>query len=70
MQILIRILVFLLCGAIGMGLLVKTEPWVNLVGKSFWAEQHLGSGGTYSMWKLIAVGIIIGGVLYLAGTIG
>ena len=70
MVILLRILVFIVCFAIGMGLIIKTEPWVNLVGHSNWAEEHIGGGGTYSMWKLIGVAIIIGGLLYMAGTIG
>jgi hypothetical protein len=69
MAILIRILIFLICFGVGLYLLAKTLQWVNLVGTSVWAEQHLGGGGTYTMWKLIGMGIIIIGILILAGTI-
>ena len=69
MTILIRILIFLGCFGVGMSFIVKTLPWVNLLGKSAWAEQHLGGGGTYTMWKLIGIIIIIVGLLIMAGTI-
>ncbi|MFA6423333.1 MAG: hypothetical protein WCW17_02665 [Patescibacteria group bacterium] len=68
-NIVLRILIFIGCFAAGLGLIAKTLPWVNLVGYSSWAEQHLGGGGTYTMWKLIGILLIIAGVMVLVGTL-
>jgi hypothetical protein len=65
----IRILFFLGSMAVGFGLLVYTLKWVGWVGKSGWAEDKLGSGGTYTMWKLIGILIMIFGFLVLFGTV-
>ena len=35
---------------------------------SDFAEKYLGMGGTYNMWKIIAIAIMIFGFLYLIGT--
>jgi len=46
-----------------------TLNWVSWVGKSQWAENRLGAGATYGMWKIIGIIIIIVGVLVLFGQI-
>lgn len=63
MSFLARLLVLL--AAIGLGILIErfTERIVNFVGYSGWAEEKLGVGGTYTMWKLIGLIVIIGGLL-------
>lgn len=61
-----RFLVFLGCLILSMLILRYTEPIVNVFGKNGWAEHYLGYGGTYTMWKLIAVAVGIGGILYLS----
>ena len=55
----------LLLVAIGLGILIErfTERIVNFIGYSGWAEAKLGAGGTYTMWKLIGLIVIIGGLL-------
>jgi uncharacterized membrane protein YphA (DoxX/SURF4 family) len=40
---------------------------VNLTGRQDWVEDKLGSGSTYFVYKLVAVAIIIGGLLYVTG---
>jgi len=63
MSFIARLLVLL--AAIGLGILIErfTERIVNFVGYSGWAESKLGAGGTYTMWKLIGLIMIVGGVL-------
>ena len=63
MSFIARLLVLL--AAIGLGILIErfTERIVNFVGYSGWAESKLGAGGTYTMWKLIGLIVIVGGVL-------
>ena len=63
MSLIARFLVLL--AAIGLGILIErfTERIVNFVGYSGWAEEKLGVGGTYTMWKLIGLIVIVGGVL-------
>ena len=63
MSLIARFLVLL--AAIGLGILIErfTERIVNFVGYSGWDEEKLGGGGTYTMWKLIGLIVIVGGVL-------
>ncbi len=58
-------------GLIGIGLgtllIWKTYPLVGLFGKVPWAEQHLSSGGTYLLYKLIGLAAIILSGMYMFG---
>ncbi len=67
-MVVVKILVFLVAAAIGILILKYTEPIVRTVGKMGWAEEHLGLGGTYTMWKIIGIVVILGGLVYV--TIG
>ncbi len=63
-----RIVVFVLTFALGL-LVIRRSQWlVQNFGYMDWAEKYMGSGGTYSAWKLIGVLIIIWGFLYAVGT--
>jgi len=55
--------------AIGTSILWKTYPLVNFFGKNDWAEEHLagGLGGTYFLYKLIGITVVILSALYLFG---
>ncbi len=64
-----RIIVFIVFVAIAIAILKYTEPIVRTFGKNDLAEKYLGMGGTYNMWKIIAVILIVVGFLYLVGTI-
>lgn len=63
----LKIIVFIICLALGILFLVKTERIVFTVGHNSWAEKYLGGGGTYTMWKLIAILVMILGVMFLWG---
>lgn len=64
-----KVITFIVLFAAGVLILKYTEPIVRMVGKSSWAEQHLGAGGTYNMWKIIALIVMLFGFLYLIGAV-
>jgi hypothetical protein len=64
-----RILVFIILTAVAIAILKYTEPIVRTFGKNDLAEKYLGMGGTYNMWKILAVIFIVVGFLYLIGSI-
>lgn len=57
---------------IGILLIRYTFQITNLFGKIDWAEQHLrgGFGGTYTLYKLVGLFIVILAMLYMFGGIG
>lgn len=52
-------LLFLLAVVVGILIMKYTEPIVRTVGMNDLAEKYLGAGGTYTMWRLLAVLLII-----------
>ena len=56
-----NILWFLGLVAGGIGLVVYAYPIVHTFGHLDWAERYLGTGGSYSAWKLAGILMIIGG---------
>lgn len=64
-----RIFFFLFTFAIGLAIIKYTLNWVGWTGKSQWAEDKMGQGGTYTLWKIIAVALMIFGFLVLIGQI-
>ena len=64
-MVFVKILIFLVCTGIGILILKYTEPLVRMIGKMSWAENRLGMGGTYTVWKLIAILLIVGSLVYL-----
>ena len=55
--------------AIGVLVLKYTYPLVNFFGKASWAEKYFsgGLGGTYFLFKLIGILIILFSALYMVG---
>jgi hypothetical protein len=43
----------------GMGAVVYPFQIVKTFGHMRWAEEKIGSGGTYTAWRLIGIGMII-----------
>ena len=62
-----KILVFIIGTAIGVAVTYYHRWFVRNVGTSPWAERFFGGGGTYLMWQLIGVLIVIFTVLYTVG---
>jgi hypothetical protein len=44
---------------IGFGLIKYSFQITNFFGHIGWAEQHLGGGGTYSLYKIVGVIVVI-----------
>ena len=67
---LLKILVFILALVLGLSFLIYTEPIVRTFGKTDWAERHFQTfGGTYLVWKIVGIIIIILGFLFLVGSL-
>ena len=67
-MVFIKILIFLACTGLAILILKYTEPLVRMIGKMDWAENRLGMGGTYTVWKLIAIGLIVGSLVFLTSS--
>lgn len=67
-HILVKIILFIIFTYIGILILMYTEPIVRMVGKMQWAENRLGPGGTYTIWKLIGVFVIVFSLVYLTSS--
>lgn len=51
-------------------MVIKSAWFVQNFGRSAWAEQHLGSGGTHLMYKLLGILFIIGSLMVMTGMMG
>ncbi|MBX4205145.1 MAG: hypothetical protein KW788_03090 [Candidatus Doudnabacteria bacterium] len=52
-------------------LLIKySYPITNFFGHIDWAEEHIGGGGTNTLYKFAGVVMIIMGLLYMFGNVG
>ncbi len=65
---LVRFLVFVLSFAAGLWIIRNSEWLVRTFGHAGWAERLLGAGGSYSVWKLGGIVVMILGFLYAVGT--
>lgn len=59
-----KFFLFILAVIVAVLIMKYTDPIVRLVGKNDLAEKYLGMGGTYTMWKLIALAIVLVALLY------
>ena len=66
MQLLGQILLGLLMIGAGVLLLKYNYQVANNLRISF-AEQHMGGGGSYSLWKIIAILVVIAGLTVMFG---
>ncbi len=62
-----RIIGFLLLELFGFLFLLQTDNVVGFTGRVSWAERNLGGAGTHTLYKLIGVGLIILGMLWITG---
>lgn len=65
-ELLIKIFIFALGSVAGIYFIKNYEKMVRMVGKNEWAEKVSG-GGSYNMWIIIGVVIIIISFLFLIG---
>ncbi len=64
MELLIKFAVLLAGFGLGIAFIKYNFQLTRLFGHNSLAERYLGEGGTYSMWKLLGVALIIGAVIY------
>ncbi|MCX6806898.1 MAG: hypothetical protein NT135_02145 [Candidatus Berkelbacteria bacterium] len=72
-MIFLRILIFVALILVGLLILKYTVKIVDTVGHSGWADRYLGmgvGGGSYNMWKLIGIIVIIIGIVILVKGLG
>lgn len=62
-----RFILFLIGFAAGILIIYWREKIVRIFGKNDMAEKYLGMGGTYNMWVLIGMAIMIAGLLIVLG---
>lgn len=55
---------------VGFCLIKYSFQITNIFGHIDWAEQHIGGGGTYGLYKLVGVAVIIFALLYMFGNVG
>lgn len=65
MSLLFRLILFVGMLGFGVFVLAKTKQFVDVVGRSEWGERWFGSGGTYTLWKLVGVLLSFGAIIIL-----
>ncbi len=69
-MIFVKILLFILSLVVGLSFLIYAEPLVRTFGKAEWAERRFSTmGGSYLLWKVVGIIIIILGFLFLVGSL-
>ena len=64
-MIFLKILIFVVGLAVGTGLIKYNFQLTQIFGHNSLAEQYLGDGGTYTMWRLLGIIAIIGTIVYV-----
>ena len=59
-----KFVIFVLAVILALLILKFTEPIVRFFGLSGWAEETFGQGGTYTMYKLLALVIVLIALFY------
>lgn len=54
----------------GVGLIKYSFNITNFFGHVPWAENHLGGGGTYSLYKIVGVVVILLSFMYMFNLLG
>jgi len=62
--------IFILCLGLGFFAIYYSKWLVDSLGRISFFETKIGSGGTYTFWKLLGVALIIFGFIYLFSGIG
>lgn len=65
MEFILKFLVFIVGIGAGVAMMYYNYQLVQLFGHQYYAEKYLGDGGTYSMWKILGILVIIGCVWYV-----
>ena len=58
-----RVVIGLFIMTLGFSMVWKTDMYLRMLGPVYWAEKHLGGGGTRFFYKLLGTAIIILGII-------
>ncbi len=64
-----RVLAFILGVPLGFLIMIYRYKLKQLTGDVAWAEQYLGSGGTYNLFILIGLAVTILSIMYAFGSL-
>ncbi|MDP3992650.1 MAG: hypothetical protein Q8Q05_00285 [bacterium] len=67
MGILLKIAILILGLGVGTALVKYSFQLTQIFGRNSLAEQYLGNGGSYTMWKMLGLIIIFGSIWYVFG---
>jgi len=67
-MIIVRFLVFFLSFGAGIWIIRNAQWGVRTFGHADWAEKYFGTGGSYTVWKIVGILVIVLGFLYAVGT--
>jgi hypothetical protein len=56
--------------AIGFAVIKYSFQITNFFGHIDWAEEHIGGGGTYTLYKIVGIVVIVFSFLYMFGNVG
>ena len=56
--------------ALGVMMVIKTGWFVSNFGRNDWAEQNLGGGGTYTLYKILGIIFVFGSLAMMTGMLG
>jgi len=65
-----KVIVGVLSMALAAPFVIKTQWFMENFGVVAWAEEKLGSGGSWLFYKLIGIGIFVIGMLWATGLLG
>ena len=65
MGILLKIAILILGLGVGTALIKYSYQLTQIFGHNSLAEQYLGNGGSYTMWKMLGLIIIFGSIWYV-----
>lgn len=64
-MVLVKIFVLIISIFVCIGMIKYRERLVRIFGKADWAERYLGGGGTYTMWILWGLLVVVIAVVWL-----
>jgi hypothetical protein len=62
-----KIIFLVIFSVVGYVFIVKNREMVRAMGRSTWAEQKLGPGGSETMWKILGFIMIVIGLIVVTG---
>lgn len=61
----LRILIGFIVLLLGTSMVYKTNWYLELLGRVYWAEKNLGGGGSQLFYKIFGIGVILIGMIIM-----